>query len=105
MEIILKKKIRATTNFNELKDRDLYIIATKGDAVGSVASKLANFDLSSATSPYLVFDNVTRYAGPQLELYISSNYDGVSNPDVQGTWFNLTNYVPNWDTDNFDPYE
>tara|TARA_Y200000002_G_scaffold350460_1_gene327816 strand:+ start:4258 stop:5517 length:1260 start_codon:yes stop_codon:yes gene_type:complete len=61
-----------------------------------------NFDLSSATSPYLVFDNVTRYGGPQLELYISSNYDGVSNPDVQGTWFNLTNYVPNWDTDNFD---
>ena len=43
-----EKKIRATTNFNELKDRDLYIIATKGDAVGSVASKLANFDLSSA---------------------------------------------------------
>ena len=61
-----------------------------------------NIDLSSAISPYLVFDNVTRYGGPQLELYISSNYDGVSNPDVQGTWFNLTNYVPNWDTDNFD---
>ena len=61
-----------------------------------------NIDLSSATSPYLVFDNVTRYGGPQLELFISSNYDGVSNPDVQGTWFNLTNYVPNWDTDNFD---
>ena len=61
-----------------------------------------NIDLSSATSPYLVFDNVTRYGGPQLELYISSNYDGVSNPDVQGTWFDLTNYVPNWDTDNFD---
>ena len=34
--------------------------------------------------------------------YISSNYDGVSNPDIQGTWFNLTSYVPNWDTDNFD---
>ena len=61
-----------------------------------------NIDLSSATSPYLVFDNVTRYGGPQLELFISSNYDGVSNPDVQGTWVNLTNYVPNWDTDNFD---
>ena len=61
-----------------------------------------NIDLSSATSPYLVFDNVTRYGGPQLELYISSNYDGVSNPDVQGTWFDLTNYVPNWDTDDFD---
>ena len=61
-----------------------------------------NFDLSSATNPYLIFDNVTRYNGAQLELYISSNYDGVSNPDIQGTWFNLTSYVPNWDTDNFD---
>ena len=61
-----------------------------------------NFDLSSATNPYLIFDNVTRYNGAQLELYISSNYDGVSNPDIQGTWFNLTSYVPNWDTDSFD---
>jgi hypothetical protein len=61
-----------------------------------------NFDLTSATNPYLIFDNVTRYNGAQLELYISSNYDGVSNPDTQGTWFNLTSYVPNWDTDNFD---
>jgi len=61
-----------------------------------------NFDLTSATNPYLIFDNVTRYNGAQLELYISSNYDGVSNPDIQGTWFNLTSYVPNWDTDNFD---
>jgi len=61
-----------------------------------------NFDLSNATAPYLIFDNVTRYGGAQLELYISSNYDGVSNPDIQGTWFNLTSYVPNWDTDNFD---
>ena len=61
-----------------------------------------NFDLSSATNPYLIFDNVTRYNGAQLELYISSNYDGVSNHDIQGTWFNLTSYVPNWDTYNFD---
>ena len=37
-----------------------------------------------------------------MELYISSNYDGVSNPDVQGTWFELTNFVPNWDPDSND---
>ena len=60
-----------------------------------------SIDLSSATSPFLIFDNVTRYTGPQLELYISSNYDGFSNPDVQGTWFNITSYVPNWDIDDF----
>jgi hypothetical protein len=59
------------------------------------------FDLTIASSPYLVFDNVTRYSGDDLELYISSNYDGVSNPDQSGTWINLTSYVPNWDTDDF----
>ena len=37
-----------------------------------------------------------------MKLYISSNYDGVSNPDVQGTWFELTNFVPNWDPDSND---
>ena len=61
-----------------------------------------NIDLSNATAPNLIFDNDTRYNGPQLELYISSNYDGVSNPDVQGTWFELTNFVPNWDPDSND---
>ena len=59
-----------------------------------------NIDLSNAIAPYLIFDNDTRYNGPQLELYISSNYDGVSNPDVQGTWFELTSFVPNWDPDS-----
>ena len=37
-----------------------------------------------------------------MELYISSNYDGVSNPDVQGNWFELTSFVPNWDPDSND---
>ena len=37
-----------------------------------------------------------------MELYISSNYDGVSNPDVQGNWFELTNFVTNWDPDSND---
>jgi len=59
-----------------------------------------SIDLSSSSAPFLIFDNDVRYLGSQLELYISSNYDGVSNPNVQGTWINLTNYVPNWDSDN-----
>ncbi len=61
-----------------------------------------SFDLTGTTSPYLVFDNVTRYNGPGLELYISSNYDGSSDPSQQGTWLNITSYVPNWDTDSGD---
>ena len=58
-------------------------------------------DLSSTSSPYLVFDNVTRYSGDALELFISADYDGVSDPDMSGTWINITSYVPNWDTDDF----
>ena len=55
-------------------------------------------DLTSTSSPFLSFDNVVQYEpGPRLELFISSDYDGVSNPSQQGTWIDLTNYVPNWD--------
>ena len=59
------------------------------------------FDLTVATAPYLVFDNVTRYNGNALELYISYDYDGSSNPSQQGNWIDITSYVPNWDTDDF----
>ena len=60
------------------------------------------FDLTGTSSPYLVFDNVTQYNGPELELFISDDYDGSSNPSQQGTWLNMTSYVPNWDTDSGD---
>ena len=59
-----------------------------------------SFDLTGTSSPYLIFDNCTRYNGPGLELYISSNYDGTSDPSQQGTWTPLNQYVPNWDTDD-----
>ena len=58
------------------------------------------FDLPVGSAPQLVFDNMTRYSGNALELYISNDYDGFSNPSLQGTWFDITGYVPNWDTDN-----
>ena len=54
-------------------------------------------DLSSTTAPYLTFDNVTRFNGAPLELYVSTDYDGTSNPNAQGTWQNITNSVPLWD--------
>ena len=61
-----------------------------------------SFDLTGTSSPYLVFDNVTQYNGPELELFISDDYDGTSDPSQQGTWINITTYVPNWDTDSGD---
>ena len=59
-------------------------------------------DLTAATAPYLTFDNVTRYTGDPLELLISTDYDGSSNPNVQGTWQNITSSVPVWDIESGD---
>mgnify|MGYP001220449174 CR=1 FL=1 len=64
-------------------------------------------DLSGTSAPFLSFDNVVRYTpGPQpndgLELLISSDYDGTSDPTQQGNWTNITSYVPNWDVDSGD---
>lgn len=54
-------------------------------------------NLSAASAPYLSFDNVVRYTGQGLELYVSTDYDGVSDPALQGTWDDITTAVPNWD--------
>jgi len=59
-------------------------------------------NLSGTTAPYLTFDNVTRYSGQGLELYVSTDYDGSSDPATQGTWTNITSAVPNWDVDSGD---
>ena len=59
-------------------------------------------DLTAATAPYLTFDNVTRYTGDPLELLISTDYDGSSNPNIQGTWQNITSSVPVWDIESGD---
>ena len=47
-------------------------------------------DLTAGTSPVLNFDNAENYGGPALELYASVDYDGVSNPNEQGTWLPLS---------------
>ena len=61
-------------------------------------------DLNSIApgTPVLTFDNVTQYGGTALELWVSTDYDGVSDPDTQGSWTNLTSVVPNWDVDSGD---
>ena len=45
-----------------------------------------SYDFSQINSPTLSFDNAYKYTGPNLEVYISTNYDGTSNPNTQGTW-------------------
>jgi hypothetical protein len=56
------------------------------------------YDLSNVSSPTLSFDNAYKYTGPNLEVYISTNYDGTSNPTTQGTWNLLS---PMWSPGNF----
>ena len=40
--------IKATCEFDDLKDHDLYILATKGDSVGDAASKLSTLSLEKS---------------------------------------------------------
>lgn len=46
-------------------------------------------DLTSATSATFSFDNLKRYNGTDLEVYISSDYTG-GNPTATGTWTQVT---------------
>lgn len=47
-------------------------------------------DLSSAVAPYLNFDNACSYEGALLEILVSTDYDGTSNPNEQGSWTNIS---------------
>lgn len=46
--------------------------------------------------PTMSFDNDGNYSGPQLQLMVSSNYDGVGDPN-NAAWLDITNTVT-WDS-------
>lgn len=56
-------------------------------------------NLTGATTPMLNFQTVMKYPGAALTLYVSTDYDGTSDPTQQGTWTDLTS-LATWDTDN-----
>ena len=57
-----------------------------------------SMNLSGATNPNLSFRNVVRYSViPKLEVLVSTNYDGISNPNT-ATWTDLTG-LATWDND------
>ena len=56
-------------------------------------------DLSNSTQPNLSFGTIMKWPGAALTLYISTDYDGTSNPSVQGTWTDITSNAT-WDTNN-----
>ncbi len=51
-------------------------------------------DFSETSNEVLKFFSAKNYTGPQLELRVSTDYDGAGNPN-DFTWTNLTNEV-NW---------
>ena len=53
-----------------------------------------SMDLSTATTPLLSFKSAVGYNGAPLEVLISTNYDGTSNPLVQGLWTPLNPIMP-----------
>ena len=56
-------------------------------------------DLSSSTQPMLNFETIMKWPGAALVLYISTDYNGTSNPNQQGTWTDIT-AMATWDVDN-----
>ena len=56
-------------------------------------------DISNASQPNLSFGTIMKWPGAALKLYISTDYDGTSDPTVQGTWTDITSNA-NWDTNN-----
>ena len=56
-------------------------------------------DLSASTQPILNFQTIMKWPGAPLILYISTDYDGTSNPTQQGTWTDITSQAL-WDVDN-----
>lgn len=57
-------------------------------------------DLSDASAPGLTFRNARNFGGPSLQLMISTDYDGSSDPSQQGNWQEYTLSVA-WSTGSF----
>lgn len=56
-------------------------------------------DFTATTNEALAFFSAMNYTGPQLELLVSTNYDGTGNPN-DFDWTNLTDQV-NWSSGAF----
>jgi hypothetical protein len=55
-------------------------------------------NLTGATAPMLSFQNAYNYSGAPLTVWVSTNYDGVSDPNTSGSW---TQLIPTLSTGSF----
>ncbi len=89
------------TAYSSASDRDWYTDVYNSNYFAKISGFGGNedsddwmispvLDLSAATAPQITFDNTFNYDGPDLELVVSTDYDGVSDPATQGTWTSLT---------------
>ena len=65
-----------------------------GNDVAEVWMISPAFDLSTSNVPMLSFDSETNYAGDPIEVLVSIDYDGTSDPTMQGTWTALSPNLP-----------
>ncbi len=49
-----------------------------------------SLNLDAYSDEVLTFETAKDYSGPDLELYYSTDYDGSSDPSIQGTWNSLS---------------
>lgn len=74
-----------------------YDPATTSNVVSESWLISPSINLANASNPNLSFRNVVNYSvTPNLEVLVSTNYDGISNPNT-ATWVDLTS-LATWDT-------
>ncbi|HEY8917130.1 MAG TPA: Ig-like domain-containing protein [Chitinophaga sp.] len=82
------------TTFGQNSSNGVQINGFSGGAVENEDWLISpTFDLSSFTYPLLRFASRTAFSGPALQLMVSTNYDGHSNPHT-ATWTLLNGQFP-----------
>lgn len=87
-------QVWACTTFGQNSTNGVQINGYSGGAVLNEDWLISPaFDLSGFDFPLLDFASRTTFSGPSLQLMVSTNYDGVSNPNT-ATWTSINGRFP-----------